>query len=188
MPIQYKPRKKKKSRAGELIQRFWAFVVLAEDRDLIPSIHMASRTCLQLKSQGTQHPHLTSNGTRHTCGICTRVHTHNIVKYINKSKIRCLNPFLKSENKSTKHTFPLITILYVKYTCFSPSRVSLCTSGCPELCRAGLVSNSGICLPLPVKLFAWMYVCTPHGCSACRGQDRALDPLSLWSYGQLCTV
>lgn len=55
-----------------------------EDRDLIPSIHLASHKCLQLQFQGIRCPPLASPGNTHTSGAQTFIqakHKFNIHKF-----------------------------------------------------------------------------------------------------------
>ena len=48
-----------------MTQQVRALTVLAEDSSSVPGAHMVAHSYLQLQSQGTQDPLLTSVGTKH---------------------------------------------------------------------------------------------------------------------------
>ena len=58
--------------------------VLAEDQDLVPSIHMVSHNYLQLRFPGIQCPLLASKGTTDTCGTQAYIRTYTHTQINNK--------------------------------------------------------------------------------------------------------
>lgn len=121
------------------------FVALAEDQALSPSTHMAAHNHVYLQFQSTQHPLLTSVGTRHIYGvhICMYMQTFinkiNLKKYSIKMQLQMWIHDVNEYRHTQKFTSKDLALMHCTFIYF------MCMSVCLHVCL------SIICVPDALK-------------------------------------